>query len=64
MMAQWEACKEQCPGAVLLFRLGDFYEAFHEDAVRISKDIGLTLTARQGTPMGSHVVRNAHTFGA
>ncbi|HEV7736800.1 MAG TPA: DNA mismatch repair protein MutS, partial [Chlamydiales bacterium] len=51
MMAQWEACKEQCPGAVLLFRLGDFYEAFHEDAVRISKDIGLTLTARQGTPM-------------
>lgn len=51
MMAQWEACKEQCPGAVLLFRLGDFYEAFHEDAVRVSKDIGLTLTARQGTPM-------------
>jgi DNA mismatch repair protein MutS len=31
--------------------LGDFYEAFHEDAVRISKDIGLTLTARQGVPM-------------
>src|SRR5579864_6264535 len=51
MMAQWEACKEQCPGAVLLFRLGDFYEAFHDDAVRVSKDIGLTLTARQGVPM-------------
>jgi len=51
MMAQWEACKEQCPGAVLFFRLGDFYEAFHEDATRVSKDIGLTLTARQGIPM-------------
>jgi DNA mismatch repair protein MutS len=51
MMAQWEACKQQCPGAVLFFRLGDFYEAFHEDATRVSKDIGLTLTARQGIPM-------------
>ncbi len=51
MMAQWEACKEKSPGSVLFFRLGDFYEAFHEDAVRISKDLGLTLTARQGIPM-------------
>jgi DNA mismatch repair protein MutS len=51
MMAQWEACKVQAGDALLLFRLGDFYEAFCEDAVRISKDVGLTLTARQGIPM-------------
>lgn len=51
MMAQWEACKDKSPGALLFFRLGDFYEAFHEDAVRISKELSLTLTARQGTPM-------------
>ena len=32
MMAQWSACKKQAKDAVLLFRLGDFYEAFYEDA--------------------------------
>ena len=51
MMAQWEACKAQAKEALLLFRLGDFYEAFYEDAKLISKEIGLTLTARQGIPM-------------
>src|SRR3990167_7013140 len=51
MMAQWHACKEKAKDALLLFRLGDFYEAFYEDAQIISKEIGLTLTARQGIPM-------------
>ena len=51
MMTQWQACKEEAKEALLLFRLGDFYEAFYEDAALISKEIGLTLTARQGIPM-------------
>ncbi|MBU6446109.1 MAG: DNA mismatch repair protein MutS [Verrucomicrobia bacterium] len=51
MMSQWQACKTQAKEALLLFRLGDFYEAFYEDAQIISKEIGLTLTARQGLPM-------------
>ncbi len=51
MMSQWQACKAQAKEALLLFRLGDFYEAFYEDARVISKEIGLTLTSRQGTPM-------------
>jgi DNA mismatch repair protein MutS len=51
MMAQWEACKAEAREALLFFRLGDFYEAFHEDAEKISKVLGLTLTARQGIPM-------------
>lgn len=51
MMSQWQTCKAQAKEALLLFRLGDFYEAFYEDAQVISKEIGLTLTARQGTPM-------------
>jgi DNA mismatch repair protein MutS len=51
MMSQWQACKSQAKDALLLFRLGDFYEAFYEDAQVISKEMGLTLTARQGTPM-------------
>ncbi len=51
MMSQWQTCKEQAKDALLLFRLGDFYEAFYEDAHVISKEVGVTLTARQGTPM-------------
>ncbi|MCC6127614.1 MAG: DNA mismatch repair protein MutS [Chlamydiae bacterium] len=51
MMAQWHACKKECGDALLFFRLGDFYEAFYEDAEKMSKLAGLTLTARQGIPM-------------
>lgn len=51
MMQQWHACKAKAKDAILLFRLGDFYEAFYEDAVEISKEIQLTLTQRQGVPM-------------
>lgn len=51
MMVQWKECKAEAKGALLFFRLGDFYEAFHEDAEIISKEVGVTLTERQGTPM-------------
>src|SRR5580700_1737188 len=51
MMAQWHDCKKNAPDAILLFRLGDFYEAFYEDAVLISQELDLTLTKRQEIPM-------------
>ena len=51
MMAQWHACKEAAPDAVLFFRLGDFYEAFYDDAELIAKELDLTLTKRQEIPM-------------
>ncbi len=51
MMAQWHACKKQAPQALLFFRLGDFYEAFYEDASLLSKELDLTLTKRQEIPM-------------
>ena len=38
--------KRQNPGAILLFRMGDFYELFHEDAENASRVLGLTLTSR------------------
>jgi DNA mismatch repair protein MutS len=44
MMVQWHACKKTAGDALLLFRMGDFYEAFYEDAARISKELDLTLT--------------------
>jgi DNA mismatch repair protein MutS len=51
MMTQWHACKKAAKDAILLFRLGDFYEAFYEDAVLLSKELDLTLTKRQDIPM-------------
>ncbi|MBF5050471.1 DNA mismatch repair protein MutS [Candidatus Clavichlamydia salmonicola] len=51
MMAQWLACKKQAPDAILLFRLGDFYEAFHDDAQLLTSLLDLTLTQRHGIPM-------------
>lgn len=50
-MAQWQECKKRAEGALLLFRLGDFYEAFHDDALLLSKELDVTLTKRQETPM-------------
>ena len=52
MMIQYREAKAQIPpDAVLLFRLGDFYEEFFEDAETVSQALDLTLTKRQGTPM-------------
>lgn len=51
MMAQWRECKERAGDALVFFRLGDFYEAFHEDAAVVARELQLTLTERQGVPM-------------
>ncbi len=46
MMQQYHQAKAACPGALLLFRMGDFYELFYEDAVRAAELLGLALTSR------------------
>ena len=46
MMKQYFTLKAQCPEAVLLFRCGDFYETYGEDAVTASKVLGIVLTRR------------------
>jgi len=52
MMLQYHEVKRGLPpGTLLLFRLGDFYELFFEDAVIASRLLGLTLTKRQEHPM-------------
>ncbi len=45
-MRQWDDAKRAHPDAVLFFRLGDFYEMFHDDAVLVSNVLKLTLTSR------------------
>ena len=46
LMQQYHALKKQHPAALLLFRLGDFYELFYDDAVVASRLLQITLTAR------------------
>ncbi len=46
MLRQYQQLKQQHPGTLLFFRLGDFYELFFEDAVVGSRELQITLTAR------------------
>jgi DNA mismatch repair protein MutS len=46
MMQQYLDAKQSCGDALLLFRMGDFYELFHDDAKTASRILGLTLTSR------------------
>ncbi|ROT18297.1 DNA mismatch repair protein MutS [Muribaculaceae bacterium Isolate-110 (HZI)] len=46
LMKQYIAMKKQHPDAILLFRVGDFYETFSEDAIAASEILGITLTRR------------------
>jgi len=46
LMRQYHAIKQQVPNALLMFRLGDFYELFYEDAVTAARELEITLTAR------------------
>jgi DNA mismatch repair protein MutS len=45
-MRQWAAAKRQNPDALVFFRMGDFYELFYDDAAVASRELQLTLTAR------------------
>src|SRR6187399_2198992 len=47
MLRQYLEIKKLYPGTILFFRLGDFYEMFNEDAIVGSRELEITLTARQ-----------------
>src|SRR5271166_1893414 len=46
LMQQYQAVKARYPHALLLFRLGDFYELFYEDAIIAARELQITLTSR------------------
>jgi len=46
LMEQYEEIKAQHPGTILLFRVGDFYETFGEDAIQAAEILGIVLTKR------------------
>jgi DNA mismatch repair protein MutS len=65
MMQQYHDAKAAHPGMLVLFRNGEFYELFEDDAVLANRVLGLTLTKRDGTiPMaGVPVVKVEHYIG-
>ena len=61
VLTEWKRLKKQHPDAVLLFRCGDFYETYREDAVEVSRTLGITLTERSnGTSKGSEMAGFPH----
>jgi DNA mismatch repair protein MutS len=54
LMKQYNSVKAKYPDAILLFRVGDFYETFGEDAIKASKILGITLT-RRANGSASHI---------
>lgn len=62
-MRQYYRFKRERPDCVLLFRIGDFYEMFDDDAVNVSRAIGLTLTRRtEGVPMAGVPFHQLDTY--
>jgi DNA mismatch repair protein MutS len=57
---QYNQIKAKYPGALLLFRVGDFYETFGEDAVRASKILNITLTRRNNGTADDHLAGFPH----
>ena len=61
MMRQYKEIKDKYSDSILLFRMGDFYEVFFEDAKIVSELLGLTLTKRANVPMAGvpyHAIDN------
>ena len=50
-MRQYKQVKKEHPTSIVLFRMGDFYEMFFDDAKEASKILEIVLTARAGVPM-------------
>lgn len=63
MMQQWHSIRSQLSeDTLLLFRLGDFYEVFHQDAEQGARLLGITLTHRNGIPMAGIPYHAADTY--
>nr|WP_316559212.1 DNA mismatch repair protein MutS [Methanimicrococcus sp. Es2] len=54
-MKQYYAAKEECPDALVFFRMGDFYESFGDDAKTIARELEITLTNRGKTEDGKQM---------
>jgi len=62
MMKQYLRFKAEHPDAILFFHLGDFYEAFFEDAEVLARELDIVLTSRNGHPMAGVPVRRGEAY--
>lgn len=62
MTEQYKKIKEQYPDAVLLFRCGDFYECYHEDAQVCQDILGITSTDRDGVQVNGFPFQILDTY--
>ncbi|MFO7864213.1 MAG: hypothetical protein R6U85_09460, partial [Salinivirgaceae bacterium] len=60
LMRQYYQVKDKYPDAILLFRVGDFYETFENDAIKASEILGITLTKRANRRSVRHLVEHDH----
>lgn len=61
-MKQYNPIKAKYPDAILLFRVGDFYETFGQDAIETSKILGITLTSRAGIELAGFPYHAVDTY--
>jgi DNA mismatch repair protein MutS len=62
MMKQYLRIKAEHPDAILFFHLGDFYEAFFDDAETLAREADIVLTSRNGHPMAGVPVRRGASY--
>src|SRR5690349_14381439 len=63
MLKHWREVKAQHPATILFYRVGDFYEMFHEDAELASRVLEITLTSRgDGVPLAGVPVKAAAEY--
>ena len=66
LMRQYNDIKAKYPDTILLFRVGDFYETFSDDAITVSKELGITLTKRNNggdmTPLAGFPYHSIDTY--
>ncbi len=62
LMKQYNPIKAKYPDAILLFRVGDFYETFGQDAIETSKILGITLTSRAGVELAGFPYHAVDTY--
>lgn len=55
MMQKYFETKDQYPGCILFYRLGDFYEMFFDDAITASKALEITLTGKECGQRNGHL---------
>jgi DNA mismatch repair protein MutS len=62
MLKHWYSVKKKYPENLIAYRMGDFYEFFYEDAVNISKLLGITLTKRGEVPLAGIPHHSGHNY--